>query len=58
MRGAVDRFQQMPKQTFVEKDLRKIAIFIYDNELEEPEWFAAHEKEMHSKGGAMRQGLP
>ena len=58
MRGAVNRFQQMPKQAFVEEDLRKIAVYIYENELEEPEWFAAHEKEMHAKGGGMGQGIP
>ncbi|MGB5323723.1 c-type cytochrome [Lutimonas sp.] len=58
MRGAVDRFQQMPKQAFVEEDLRKIAAYVYENELEEPEWFAAHEKEMHAKGGGMGQGMP
>jgi len=58
MRGAVNRFQQMPKQAFVEEDLSKIAVYIYENELEEPEWFAAHEKEMHAKGGGMGQGIP
>lgn len=58
MRGAVDRFQQMPKQAFEEEELRKIASYIYDNDLEEPEWFAAHEKEMHSNGGGRRQGMP
>ena len=58
MRGAVDRFQRMPKQAFVEEDLRKIAAYVYENELEAPEWFAAHEKEMHAKGGGMGQGMP
>ena len=58
MRGAVDRFQQMPKQAFIEEDVRKIAVFIYENELEEPEWFAAHEKEMHAKGMGKQQGMP
>ena len=58
MLGAVDRFQQMPKQAFIEEDVRKIAVFIYENELEEPEWFAAHEKEMHAKGMGKQQGMP
>lgn len=58
MRGAVDKFQLMPKQSFAESDMRKIASYVYDNELEEPTWFAAHEKEMHAKGGRMRQGMP
>lgn len=50
MRGAVMRFKVMPKQGFEENDIRKIAAFMYENELEQPEWFASHEKEMH-KGG-------
>ena len=58
MRGAVDKFQLMPKQSFAESDMRKIASYVYDNQLEEPTWFAAHEKEMHAKGGRMRQGMP
>ena len=58
MRGAVDQFKLMPKQAFAEDDMRKIASYIYDNELEEPSWFAAHEKEMHGKGRGMRQGKP
>lgn len=58
MWGAVNKFQLMPKQAFLESDMIKIASYIYDNELEEPKWFAAHEKEMHAKGGRMRQGMP
>ncbi len=58
MKGAVDRFKQMPKQEFKEDDIRKIASFIFDNDLEAPEWFAAHEKEMHAKRGRMGRGTP
>ena len=59
MRGAVDRFQLMPKQSFKEEEMIKVASYIYDNELEEPSWFAAHEKEMHGRGGGgMRQAMP
>ena len=58
MRGAVDKFQLMPKQAFNEEDMIKVATYIYENKLEEPTWFAAHEKEMHATGNTMRRGLP
>jgi len=58
MRGAVDKFQLMPKQAFKEEDMVKVATYIYENKLEEPTWFAAHEKEMHASGNGMKQGMP
>jgi len=58
MRGAVDRFKVMPKQLFDENEMRQLALYMYQNELSEPTWFAAHQKEMHGKGGKRRQGLP
>lgn len=53
MPGAVDNFNVMPNQVFIEEEIRKIATYIYENELEEPDWFAEHQKEMHGNG--MRQ---
>jgi len=50
MRGAVQQFKVMPKQVFNETDLKKIAVYIYDNEIEQPEWFEAHFKEEHGGG--------
>jgi len=58
MRGAVKQFKVMPKQAFNEEELRKIAEYIYDNEIEQPEWFAEHEEEMHGKmGRGMGKGM-
>jgi len=57
MRGAVDKFELMPKQAFKEEDMLKIASYIYENKLEEPSWFAAHQKEMHGNANGMRQGM-
>ena len=54
MPGAVDNFNVMPKQIFVDEEIRKIAAYIYENELEEPDWYAAHQEEMH--GNNMAQG--
>jgi len=53
MRGAINQFNVMPKQVFKKEDLEKIALYIYENELEVPEWFAEHEKEMHGNRGGM-----
>ena len=57
MRGAVKEFNIMPKPATKEEDLKIIAAFIYDNELEQPEWFGEHFKEMHPNGmGGKGQG--
>lgn len=58
MKGAVDRFNVMPKQLFDENEMRQLGLFIYHNDLNEPAWFAAHQKEMHGKGGGRRLGRP
>jgi len=50
MFGAVKRFKVMPKLPLPNKDLEKIAAYIYDNDVEEPEWMGEHMKEMEGKG--------
>ncbi len=50
MRGAVAQFNVMPNQNFTDEEIRKIATYIFDNELEYPEWFESHEESMHGKG--------
>lgn len=47
MPGAVRRFGIMPKQQFPEETIEKIADYIYDNDIEEPEWFEGHMKKEH-----------
>ena len=47
MIGAVDKFTAMPKQDFKEDDLTKIASYIYDNEIETPEWFEDNFQQKH-----------
>jgi len=42
MRGAVRRFGVMPTQQFPEEEVRKIAEYIYDYQIAEPEWFKEH----------------
>jgi hypothetical protein len=53
MRGAIKQFNVMPKQAFKKEDLEKISAYMYENELEVPEWFAEHEKDMHGNKGGM-----
>lgn len=52
MKGAVRNFGLMPKMEFSEQDLRDIAAYIYNTELEAPGWFAEHyekERKRHRK---------
>ena len=47
--GAVRKFGVMPKQQFPEKSVEKIAAYMYDYQIEEPEFFAAHFSEKLGK---------
>lgn len=49
MKGAVRRFNLMPYQAYNEKDIKLIADYMYDFEIDEPEWFKKHIEE-ESKG--------
>ena len=42
MYGAVRKHGVMPKQAFPEGSIEKIADFMFDYQIEEPEWFKAH----------------
>jgi cytochrome c553 len=58
MPGAIEKFGVMPKMEFSKKDLRDIAAYIYETELEEPEWFEQHyqqEQKRYRKG--QQQGV-
>ena len=55
MRGAVMNFNVMPKQPFEKNDIVKIATYVYNNELEKPQWFDKHFTEEHPNG--MGNGL-
>lgn len=49
MRGAVRRFGIMPYQEFKKEDIEAIANYMFDNNIEQPEWFEDHFKEMKGK---------
>jgi len=58
LKGAVEKFGVMPKMEFSEDDLRDIAAYIYEKELESPDWFEDHyqqEKKRHREQRRMGQ---
>jgi hypothetical protein len=55
MFGAVKRFGVMPYQSFPEETIRQISEYIYDYDIEEPEWFAEHHGGGKGKGNG--QGM-
>ncbi len=54
MPGAVNKFGLMPYQFFPEETIVQIADYMFDNEIEEPEWFEAHYKQMHGDRPQMK----
>ena len=53
MIGAINKFNVMPKQNYKADDLKKIASYIYDNEIEAPKWFQAHFEQNQKNGQGM-----
>ncbi|WP_338769737.1 c-type cytochrome [Bernardetia sp. ABR2-2B] len=51
MKHAVERFGVMSKMNFSEEKLKKIANYIYNSELEKPDWFEEHYKSRHKGKG-------
>lgn len=58
MKGAVRQFGVMPKTPYPEATIQKIAEYMYDNEIDQPEWFEDHFNEMNrgGKGKGMGKG--
>ena len=50
MHGAVRQFGVMPKQHFPEETIAQIAEYMYDFEIDQPEWFEDHFNEERGKG--------
>ncbi len=46
MFGAVRRFGVMQKLPYPEQDIKQIADYMFDNKIEQPEWFDAHYNQM------------
>ncbi len=50
MYGAVKRFGVMPKATYPDETITQIADYIYDYDIEQPEWFEDHFEQGQGKG--------
>lgn len=46
MRGAVKKFGVMPKTPYPKKTIDLIADYMFDNDIDKPEWFQEHSKSM------------
>ena len=50
MFGAVRRFGLMSKQAFSEETIKQISEYMFDNEIEKPEWFEDHYNKRRGMG--------
>jgi len=59
MFGAVRKFGVMPKTPFPEETINQIADYMFDNDIEQPEWFEAHfnEERGMKKGKGKGKGV-
>ncbi len=55
MPGAVQRFGVMPFLPYPEEDIKLIAEYLYENEIDQPDWFEEHYRQ-NSQGQGMGQG--
>lgn len=49
LRGAVRRFGVMPYQPFKKEDIAQIAEYLFDYQIEEPDWFKEHWENGHKR---------
>lgn len=56
MHGAVKRFGVMPKQSFPEETIAKIAEYMFDYNIDQPEWFEKHYNEEKGNHKGKGQG--
>ncbi|SDS40327.1 Cytochrome c-550 domain-containing protein [Polaribacter sp. KT25b] len=56
MYGAVKRFGLMPKQAFPKETIKQIADYMFDYDIEKPEWFEDHYNEEHGNSRGMQNG--
>lgn len=50
MHGAVKRFGLMPKLGYPEETVQKISEYMFDYDIEKPDWFDEHHNNQHPKG--------
>lgn len=57
MYGAVKRFGLMPKQGYPEETIKLISEYMFDNEIEKPEWFEEHYNKERGNGNGKGKGM-
>ncbi|TYA54335.1 c-type heme family protein [Formosa maritima] len=57
MFGAVKKFGVMPKTTYPEETINQIADYMFDNDIERPEWFEAHFNSESGIGNGKGKGM-
>jgi cytochrome c551/c552 len=57
MFGAVKKFGIMPKTPYPDETINQIADYMFDNEIEQPEWFEAHFNEEMGIGNGNGKGM-
>lgn len=61
MPGAITKFGLMPYQYYAPETIEQIADYMFENEIDEPDWFDAHYKQMQGNRprikGKMGQGM-
>ena len=50
MPDALEKFGLMPHQVYPDSVITAIGEYLYDNEIQEPDWYQAHHEEMHGTG--------
>lgn len=58
MPGAVNKFGLMPKMGFSESDIKSIANYMYEADLEKPDWFEKHYQEESKKHVQSNDEIP
>ena len=54
MPGAIKKFGLMPYQFYPAETIRQIGDYMFENTIEEPEWFQSHYNEMHGDKPKMK----
>lgn len=56
LKGAVKNFGLMPYQPYSEEEIRSISEFIFEYQIEEPEWFKEHWEKGHGESNYKQKG--
>lgn len=57
MFGAIRKFGLMPKTPFPKETIQQIAEYMFEYDIEQPEWFESHSNKAHGKGKGKGKGM-